>query len=178
MKLCFHKVYQCSQQLYDFNVMLGLFYFQVAPVVLPMTTATTATVTATTTLLLHIQTMRWQALRYTALHHWPAVHTHTLVWWLWVVSCVGLYLGYDIHMGQKVVSFGVQNNRKTSTNPSSTNIANWKTILSLWPVIHISVTHSSFPHTLSSYSLFSLQEHNIFMNIVRLWNEVLSGSTI
>lgn len=40
----------------DFGV--GLFGFQVAPVVLPMTTATTATVTATTTLLLHIQTMR------------------------------------------------------------------------------------------------------------------------
>lgn len=40
------------------NFGCGLLGFQVAPVVLPMTTATTATATATTTLLSHIQTTR------------------------------------------------------------------------------------------------------------------------
>lgn len=67
-----HLICQCSQQWCEFN--FTLFHFQVAPVVLPMTTATTATVTATTTLLLHIQTMRWPALRYT--HH-CITYTHT-----------------------------------------------------------------------------------------------------
>lgn len=69
-----HLICQCSQQWCEFNV--TLFRFQVAPVVLPMTTATTATVTATTTLLLHIQTMRWPALRYT---HRCITYTHAMM---------------------------------------------------------------------------------------------------
>lgn len=95
-----HLICQCSQQWCEFN--FTLFHFQVAPVVLPMTTATTATVTATTTLLLHIQTMRWPALRYT--HH-CITYTHT--------AMMALSHIYNMILTRKrkpLVSFEVQDN--------------------------------------------------------------------